>query len=209
LCDYRDTPENDCFPSWHFARSNHRWDFLEHHPRVDPLLRIIDDLTDLSRLCCIGNVIPLPVELEAGHTQSQISVHVLTWSGLAAKANGSRLVGSYRVSTSCHYTPAFHVRLDGSVKESVGRLTWLLLPVCWQTGKGQTAGVIPEDAWMLDLPHHNSGLRHFSGLILQPRPNGELVRVGLLYNDEQVSYANLAVLLEAVQKAKPRLLMIS
>lgn len=210
-CSYRVVPDNDHFPSWRFVRSNHRWRFLESLPRVDPLLRIIDDPMHPNRLCCIGSIVPLEVQMEAGHPRSQRLVHVLTLFGLAAnpEAHGKRLIGSYRVSESCFDPYAFHARLDHFVASSDGKLSWLLLPVCWQPSRHRIGNVTPESAHLLDTPDLNFGLTHFAGLLLQPKPNGDLVRVELLYNNEFRSRANLLVLLTTVQKAEPRFLMIS
>ena len=137
---------------------------------------------------------------------------MLTIFGLAPESDGRRVTGSYRATTGCDdSTDPFNAHLDHTVDLANGKLSWLLLPVCWKTNPWRWHPVLMpyEEALSTGMPHLNTGLTRFSALILQPNANGDLVRVGLLHNEEYLSNANFLVLLKAVQKAKARFLMIS
>jgi hypothetical protein len=211
-CDFHDVPEDNALASWQFVRSNHQWSFVKHYPGEKPLLCIVDGLADSSLMCCIGSIVPLQLELEAGHASWQRPPHMLTIFGLAAESDGRRVVGSYRARMGCSDVGStFNAHLDHTIDPADGKLSWLLLPVCWETNRWRwrPGGMTYEEALMTDYPHLNTGLTRFSALILQPNADGDLVRVGFLHNREYLTNANLLVLLEAIQKAKPRFLMIS
>jgi hypothetical protein len=211
-CNFDEAPEDNAFASWQIVRSNHQWSFVEHHPGEDPLLRIVDGPANSSRLCCIGRIVPLQLQLEASHVPCQRPPHMLTIFGFAAESDGRRVTGFYRATMGCsNYSDPFNAHLDHTVDLADGKLSWLLLPVCWETHqwRWRPEGIPYEEALSTAMPHLTTGLTRFSALILQPNANGDLVRVGLLHNEEYLSNANFLVLLKAVQKAKPRFLMIS
>jgi hypothetical protein len=208
---------NDSFQSWHFARSNHRLKFVRIRG-AEPLLRIWDAPTDSDRLCyCIGKVVPLQVPLDINRPLRKLSPHSLILFRFVVEAGGARLTSSYvsdaggeRYRDSWEGTKVglghFEVRLDHPhVYESNLKLSWLLLPVCWRTVRRSSY----RDSGIRRSSHRDSGIRGFTGLLLRARSNGELVQVGLLYNMAHLMRDDLAAMLEAVRKAKPRLLVIS
>jgi hypothetical protein len=199
---------NDKFPSWHFARSNHSLSSA-HHSRALPLLRILYDWADLDRLYCIARVVPLQVELGVSCGRTHNTVHVLQLYGLTAQADGMRLSSSYCADEYCRHDDRvlpFAVHLDQPVYGPDSKLSWLFLPVCLHPRVEQPPNWTPEveKDWVCNIRR----ITGVAGLLLQSRPNGETIRVGFVSVDHHRE-AELAVLLHAVRKAKPRFLMIS
>jgi hypothetical protein len=71
----------------------------------------------------------------------------------------------------------------------------------WAPHRGYDEGKFKKN-WMREISY-------LTGLLLQSRPNGQLVRVGLLHDASRRDFTELAVVLDALQKIKPGFVMMS
>jgi hypothetical protein len=125
--------------------------------------------------------------------------------GLAVQADGRRIVGSCCAAKSCRVEPAFRVQLDYLLQESDSKISWLLLPVSWELWYKDPYYLRDEKG---ELAYYCNIVK-FAGLLVQPKTNSELGRVGMLYFIQNVRSFDLVVMVKAVLEAKPRLVMIS
>jgi hypothetical protein len=214
-------PENCAFPSWHFARSNKALSILNnvcggdksyagfempllcyfHSPDLDPSLSMVP-----KYLCCIARTVSLVTEVVHGRSLpltltrrlddiAEDSVRKIV--GLPRSDASEPFQGFGVTSETSESLQGFDITFDHDHQKSEyderACMTLTLMPV-FTTGRPMA-----DD-------------RYCEGLVLQQTANGDHVRKGVFtcYSAYGLSpISNLGVLLEALEAATPRFIMIA
>jgi hypothetical protein len=223
------TVDNESFPSWHFARLNEEFQFSEQHtlqyrtsrdifPESIPLLRILTD-PDLDHslhalpkyLYCLAKTVSLVIKPETSRPSIERVLPRLNLTQFSTNPSTN-----HSTVSSTFGTGALKVTLDHSCQEShLSRRLWTLLPV-YITAPAQNCR---DGRRALRVLHksRDAGTADFMfarrmccvGLFLQQTGDGSFLRKGMFTCYWRRPESDLALLLEALRNAKPRLVMIS
>jgi hypothetical protein len=223
------TVDNGSFPSWHFARLNEEFQFSEQHtlqyrasrdtlPESMSLLRIITD-PDLdhtlpalpTHLYCLAKTVSLKIKPEPSRPSiSRVLPRLnLNHSTTNPSTNHSTISSTFG-------TGALKVTLDHACHEShLCGQPWTLLPVyitapaqnCRDGRRSFRVSHAGRDASAEDFMF--ASRMCCVGLFLQQTGDGTFVRKGMFTCYWRRPGSDLALLLEALRSAKPRLVMIS
>lgn len=200
--------ENESFPSWHFARSNDRLHQHDdpygaskvtrryerpllcyfHSPDLDPTSSVVP-----RYLCCVAKIIILVADSSDFLQSQQIRLNL---AEITENADGNVRIVSRNKERST--LTSFHVNFDHAWNSQYDRRMLTLMPV-------YTSGhPMPGDA---------KDRRACSGLVLQQITDGGFVRKGTFTCYKHFSVDpydfSLDLLLKALSKARPKLVMIA
>lgn len=223
------TMENTSFPSWHFARLNEEFLFSEQHtlqyrashntlPESMPLLRIIPN-PDLDHtlpvlpnyLLCLARTVSLTINPEPSRASIPRVLPRLHLTQFTTNPSTN-----HSTISSTFGPGAVKVTLDHSCQESdLSRQPWTLLPV-YITAPAQNRREASRSLRVLYRGREANGedfmlARRMCcvGLFLRQTDDGTFVRKGMFTCYWRHPGSDLALLLEALRSAKPRLVMIS
>ena len=223
------TVENGSFPSWHFARVNEEFLFSEQQilqrrasndtlPESMPLLRIIPDLNFEStlpvlpkHLYCLARTVSLTIKPEPSRPSKESVLPRLNLKEITTNPNTNHSTISSNLGTG-----ALKITLDHACHEShLCRQPWTLLPVyitsparnCYDGRRSLRVLHLGRDAHAEDFTFAKRLC--CAGLFLQQVDDGSFVRRGMFTCYWRRPGSDLALLLEALRSAKPRLVMIS
>ena len=211
--------ENQSYPSWHFARLNtqvyvpcpmpDRAQFdapllaLFHNSNVNPALPAVPEF-----LGCVARTVRLKVKLEQD-TQYLSPIHNLNFNGSTLHSGDQQtLICSIPTKTLWEEEDrsTLLLTLDQPCLESVlGNTMWVLMPV---SVEGSLSALRKKPRSMIEGRQPDRNLLRCRGLFLQRKTNGSLVRKGAFICGNADGGTNLCLLLEALERARPRFIVL-